>query len=77
MEGRVLLTLGRLCPFCRGSCIYQSRLRLVDIFFRVFLLSAVRCGECDHRFYRLRFHRALPRERRRFGVVEISKKISA
>ncbi len=72
-----MLTFGRSCPYCRGSRIYISRPRFFDLPFRFFLFAGVRCGECDERFYRLRFYKALPRERPHSRVVEISKRISA
>lgn len=37
---------------------------MLDIFARVFLFTAVRCGDCSHRFYRPSFFRLLQRRRR-------------
>ena len=59
-----MITLGRFCPSCRGSRIFQSRRRSYDLPFWLLLLKGVRCGECDYRFYRPRFFKALPRVKR-------------
>jgi hypothetical protein len=70
-----LFTLGRTCPLCHGTRIYQSHFRVFDLPFLLFLYVGVRCGECDNRFYRPRFIRALPRNKR--TVVQINKRVSA
>jgi hypothetical protein len=68
-----VVTLGQRCPSCRGSRVYQSRRRLFDIPFRLLFMKAVRCGECDQRFYRPRWIATPVRERRQPRVVPIKR----
>lgn len=61
-----MFTLGRTCPLCHQPRIYRSRFRARDLFARLVLFTGVRCGDCNYRFYRPVFLRALHRRKRSY-----------